>query len=166
MTASRRKGLTVLELIVVIAVLGILFGIGFAVLPRERIAMNQAAERFERDLQRARFNAISYNTTVRIDVDAENSAYRAAPVPASGSAQRAGFEVVFDQVGLNGVGIALGGTSDRCDHALRDEGRWLVQFDARGVGRWSGSSIVVFSHERISDQIMVCVNSYGKVQRL
>lgn len=74
---QKRSGFSLLELLVVIAVIGILVAIGFVNLPRDRFAVNQAAEGFARDVQLARFEAISRNwfVGIHVEVGAESSRY-------------------------------------------------------------------------------------------
>ena len=154
------------EILVVIAILGVLLSIGFLVLPRDRILVNQAVERFERDLQRSRFNAISYNTRVLFAVDPANDRYGAAPIPNVAGVQRARFTVDLAAEGLGGVEIApvnSGGAT--CDGAApTGSGEW--QFDSRGVGRFDGITLVTFRHAGSGFAVSLCVNAYGRVERL
>jgi type IV fimbrial biogenesis protein FimT len=60
------RGFTILELLVVVAIIGILAAIGFVNLPRDRFAVNQTAEGLARDIQLARFEAIRRNWFVGV----------------------------------------------------------------------------------------------------
>jgi prepilin-type N-terminal cleavage/methylation domain-containing protein len=164
MRSVRRLGLSIIELLVVIAVLAVIFGIGFVVLPRDRFAVNQAVERFERDIQRAKFNAISHNTALEFTVDPANGRYVAVPLSTDPGAQRAGFEVVLARDGPAGVGIAEINAPGygTCDG---DAGPGTWRFDARGVGRQEGVRLVVFEHVSSGFAVPLCVNSYGRVER-
>ena len=163
MKGQSRLGISVLEVLIVVAVLGIVFGIGFQALPRDRYLVNQAVERFERDLQRSRFNAVSYNTEVTFEIafDGATTAtgYRAVPDPAAVNVQRAGFAVDLDAAGLAGVEIVETGTCD----GPAGGGEWV--FDPRGVGRAGGVSPLTFRHARTGFSVTLCVNAYGRVER-
>ena len=153
-----------------LAVLGVMFAIGFQVLPRDRITVNQAAERFERDLQRARFNAISFNTQISFELDHEANVYRAVPANVL-SAQRAGFVVDLAREGLAGVEINAANSGSwsgtiPCDFGDSDPDNPAAwRFDARGVGRQDGVTLVTFEHARTGYELSLCVNSYGRVMR-
>lgn len=69
-------GFTLIEVLIVLAVIGVLAGIGYSALPRDQFAVRQAAEGLMRDVQLARFHAISRNTYVLLDVDAATDTYR------------------------------------------------------------------------------------------
>ena len=62
----RAAGFSLIELLIVIAILGVLLAIGYANLPRDRLAVNQAAEGLARDVQLARFEAVRRNWFVGI----------------------------------------------------------------------------------------------------
>jgi Tfp pilus assembly protein PilE len=166
MSAHRTSGISILEILLVIAILSIVFTIGFQAYPRDRILVNQAVERFERDLQRSRFNAISFNTEVVFEVTyasegSATSVYRAVPDPAAVGVQRAAFLVDLEREGLGGVEIAPVG--DTC-FGPAGSGRWT--FDARGVGRADGATRLTFQHARTGYAVSLCVNAYGRVERL
>lgn len=52
------RGLTLLELVLVVAIAGILLGIAAVVLPNGHLAVNQAAQGFAREFPRARLEAL------------------------------------------------------------------------------------------------------------
>ena len=162
MKGQSRLGISILEVLIVVAVLGVVFGIGFQALPRDRHLVNQAVERFERDLQRSRFNAISYNTEVTFEVPFTAgiaTGYRAVPDPAAVNVQRAGFAVDLATEGMGGVEIAAAGTCD----GEAGTGQWT--FDARGVGRAGNVTPVTLRHARTGFAVSLCVNAYGRVER-
>jgi prepilin-type N-terminal cleavage/methylation domain-containing protein len=162
MRPDGNPGFTIIELLVVVAVLAILLGVGFVNLPRDRFLVNQAVERFERDVERARFNALSHNTGITFKVTPEAGAYSAEP--AATGTRRAAFEVNLEREGLGGVMIAPidGADNGSCDGA---PGSGVWHFDARGVGRQHGVTLVVFQHRSSGYAVEMCVNSYGRVQR-
>ena len=163
MKANGSSGISILEVLIVVAVLGIVFGIGFQSLPRDRYLVNQAVERFERDLQRSRFNAISYNTEVTFEIGFDGATaatgYRAVPDPSAVNVQRAGFAVDLVAEGLGGVEVTAAGS---CDGPPGDS-EWV--FDPRGVGRADGVSPLTFRHARTGFAVTLCINGYGRVER-
>ena len=163
MQAHRSSGISILEILIVIAILGVVFAIGFQMYPRDRILVNQAVERFERDLQRSRFNAISYNTEVTFEVPfgvaGIATGYRAVPDPAAVGVRRAGFSVDLTAEGMGGVEIVAAGTCD----GDAGPGQWT--FDARGVGRAGNVTPVTLRHAGTGFAVALCVNAYGRVER-
>ncbi len=71
----RELGVTLLEILIVLAMLGIFFAVGAAVLPRDRFAVSQAAKGLARDFQAARFEAISRNWFVGLHLDPGTNSY-------------------------------------------------------------------------------------------
>ena len=66
--SGRGAGFTLVELIIVIAFLGIVLGIAWGALPRERLQITQAAEGLARTVEKARFDAIGHNNFVVLGV--------------------------------------------------------------------------------------------------
>ena len=161
-----RRGFTFLELLVVIAVLGIVFAIGFRAFPRDVIIVNQAVERFERDLERVRFNAISYNTVIVFSINSGTDSYGAVPEPDVATVTRARFTVELAREGVGGVAIApvVAGSSTCEGVAANGVGVW--RFDQRGVGRAGPASLVTFEHATSGYSVSLCVNAYGRVVRV
>lgn len=71
----RQHGFSLIELLVVLAILAILIGIAAGRLPRDRLAVNQAAEGLARDYQYIRLEAIRRNEFVGLAVDPANNRY-------------------------------------------------------------------------------------------
>ena len=67
-TSTRGAAFTLVELIIVLAFLGIVLGIAYGVLPRERLQIAQAAEGFGRTVEKARFDAIGRNNFTMIGI--------------------------------------------------------------------------------------------------
>lgn len=163
---ASRHGVSFLEVLIVLAVLAVIFAVGFQLFPRDTILLNQAAERFERDLERSRFNAISFNTVILFSVDPANDSYRAVPQPDVATVARASFTVDLSREGVGAVEIlpvnSGGGACPGGEAA--GPGEWF--FDQRGVGRADDVSLITFRHSGTGATVSLCVNSYGRVIRL
>lgn len=61
-----RYGLSVIELLVAIAVIGVLAGVGVTLLPRQGMAVDQAQRIFASSVQFARFEAIKRNVGIEV----------------------------------------------------------------------------------------------------
>jgi type IV fimbrial biogenesis protein FimT len=73
---THRHGFTLLEVIIVVTILGVLLTIGITQLPRDRFAVNQAAEGLARDVQLTRFEAIRRNEFVVLRFDVAANGYQ------------------------------------------------------------------------------------------
>lgn len=69
------KGFTIIELVVTLAFVGVLFSIGFVLVPRGGFAVAQASETLARDFQLARFEAISRNVCAGLVIDGATDTY-------------------------------------------------------------------------------------------
>lgn len=65
--SARRAGFSILEMLVTMAIVSILAGLGFVSLPRDRFAAREAARVLAADMNRARSEAIRLNTNVALD---------------------------------------------------------------------------------------------------
>jgi prepilin-type N-terminal cleavage/methylation domain-containing protein len=72
--SSRQAGFSLLELLVGMAIIGVLAGIGIAAMPVNRMQTREASRVLAADLNRARTEGIRLNTNVAIDFDAASCA--------------------------------------------------------------------------------------------
>src|SRR5690606_17104629 len=108
---------------------GVLMGVGFALIPRDRLAVRQAAEGLARDVQLARFQAISRNTYVRLDVRPDSNDYRLVERDSG--------------VVLKSVSLAGDNRTARAEIIGVDNAANSIVFDPRGIGIGSGPQSVV-----------------------
>jgi len=80
-----RSGISVVELVIVLAIAGILFAIAPLAIPRDGLAVSQAAEGLIADTQLARFEAISRAAYVRLAVEPDEDRYRLLEVTWNGT---------------------------------------------------------------------------------
>ncbi|WP_038056254.1 GspH/FimT family protein [Thermus amyloliquefaciens] len=69
----RRKGLSLLELLVVLGVLGVLLGLGLPLLSPNRLALDAAARSLAAQVTRARLEAIRHNAFAGLQVFTEGA---------------------------------------------------------------------------------------------
>lgn len=117
-------GFTIVELLIVLAIVGILGAIVFTNIPRDHFAVRQAATGLARDVELARFQAISRNTYVIVEIDTDDNSYVVSERDSAAVIKRVNFDghsrtpnvrvasvdvdandIVFDP---RGIGIGLG----------------------------------------------------------
>lgn len=154
-----QQGFSLLELIVVIAIVGILAAIGFGRLPKDRVEVQQAARSYVSSVQKARFEAISRNEFVGINA-------------ASG-----GFQIFLDSdrngAFTSGETVLMNfatGSGDYESVALSvTTGNGQLVFDPRGVAYEASASSLRFASSRDSAyalQAAVSVQGRVKVDKL
>lgn len=146
---SSEQGLSLLEILVVVAVLGVILGVGFLLLPSDRLAVNQAADGLVSDVKLARFQAISRNKYVQVNVFPDSNAY----------------EVIERDSGAVIKSVRLG--SDQRSGSVRirsvDVPANHVVFDPRGIGIGMGPQSVTFSSNRSDYTKTVDISQQGMV---
>jgi type IV fimbrial biogenesis protein FimT len=146
---QKRSGFSLLELLVVIAVIGILVAIGFVNLPRDRFAVNQAAEGFARDVQLTRFEAIRRNEFMGLRVEPSQNRYFVY-IDLNRNNQYDEGEPITKTVDLGASGVVV-----------MNESAYSITFDTRGVYRTIGRNIGV-SNQGSTYYRRVCVSTQGR----
>lgn len=142
-------GITIIELLIAVAILGILVGVGIISLPSDRFAVNQAAEGLSSDIKLARFQAISRNTYVLVEASVDDNGYVIRE-------RDSGVEI--KRVALAGDGRTPGVVLEAVDIPAND-----VVFDPRGIGIGNGPQEIVFSSTRSGFARTVAVSQQGRV---
>lgn len=86
----QRSGFGLVEVLVVLAIAGVLFAVVPLVLPRDGLAVNQAADGLVADVQLARFEALSRAAYIRLAMEPAANRYRLLEVEWNG----AGWDVL------------------------------------------------------------------------
>jgi len=146
---DRTAGFSILDLLVVLAVIGVLAGIGYWNLPRDRMAVRQAAEGLARDVQLARFQAISRNTYVVVDIRPDNNDYRLV--------ERDSGAV------LKSVSLVGDGRTARAQILSVDNEVNTIVFDPRGIGIGSGPQSIVIGSAATGFTMTVAISQPGRV---
>ena len=122
----RRVGLTLVELLVALAVLGALAGVATVTMPTDRFAVNGEVEGVARLLQRAKFHALERGRWVWVEIDDANDRVivRSGETPALADAD---VRVEERRVGAGGTPLALEVAGATAPVAL--------VFDPRGTGQ-------------------------------
>lgn len=75
-TVKSGTGLTIVELVIVVAIAGVILAVGLVLFPRDGFALSQAAEGLVSDTKLARFEAISRASYVRLAIEPNENRYR------------------------------------------------------------------------------------------
>lgn len=146
---AKTAAFSILELLLAVAVVGVLVAAGFLVMPRDRLAVRQAAEGLARDVQLARFQAISRNTYVVVDVRPADNGYRIMERDSG--------------VVLKSVSFADGGRTARAAIlGVNNEANDIV-FDPRGIGIGPGPQSVVIGSPSSGYSVTVAISQPGRV---
>ena len=166
------NGFTFIELLTVIAILGILLAVGLGWFTPNRIAVNQAAQVLASQFNRVRLEAIRNNTYAGLRVDATANSNRGAYslwIDSNGTAVFDSTPSPTDQVLQT---ITLGPTTSgqqndfarvkRVDTAAVGETNLSgFIFDSRGVPHAQSAGVVIISTLDGSYSQKVCVNNQG-----
>ena len=148
----KRQGFSILELLIALAILGILVAIGANSIPRDRFAVNQAAEGLARDVQFARFQAINRNTFIGISVPQNASAYEIFTTDRTGAYDTA-----------NVIKTVQMGSSDRPHAAIGTVSpNNIILFDPRGISIFGDSKTVEIKSTASTYTRTISINAQGK----
>jgi len=168
MTIMRQVGgLTLIEIIVVLAVLGILLTIGLGYFNPDRIAVSQASQVLSSQVNRARLEAIRNNTSGGITMNtAGNGSYQIWVLDRTTN-NRVVLQTLtlgqgdFPRVRCQSATLTASTTSTTtCPNA----GTYSFTFDARGVPQDQGRISIVLSNFANTFQRTVCINQQGRSQ--
>ena len=142
-----KRGITLLEMLMVVAVVGVLLSIGPLMLPRDSFAVRQEADSVSRLIEWARFEAVRRNAHVRITVDAANASVDVFEFdPFAGTESR----IRTHDAGAFGVDIAT-------------VSEYPVAFDTRGLrDPITGFALASVQLAKGTASRFVCVNAQGK----
>jgi prepilin-type N-terminal cleavage/methylation domain-containing protein len=101
--SSRYRGLSVIELLVVLAIIAVLTGIGIVSLPRQGMTMNQGQRIFGTAIQFARFEAIKRNVPVAADFTVDQTAVEVRDVASGGLIRRYELDPLSNSVSIKAV---------------------------------------------------------------
>jgi prepilin-type N-terminal cleavage/methylation domain-containing protein len=154
-----KNGFSLIELIVVVAIIGILATIGFVNLRRDRPQVREAARITAADLSRARSEAIRLNTRVALQFDPATNSYRSfedANRDATSDTGRFLFERSLAEFAL----------ADLRSTNFTDNVIW---FDARGLpqnslGGFGAGSVRYVSTNDKNYEISIVLAAQGRIQ--
>lgn len=163
----RGGGLTLIEIIVVLAVLGILLTIGLGYFNPDRIAVSQASQVLSSQVNRARLEAIRNNTNGGITINtAGNGSYQIWVLDRTTN-NRVVLQTLtlgqgdFPRVRCQSATLTASASSTtNCPNA----GTYDFTFDARGVPQDQGRLSIVLSNFANNYQRTVCINQQGRSQ--
>lgn len=160
-------GLTLVETIVVLAILGVLLTIGLGYFNPDRIAVSQASEVLSSQVTRARLEAIRNNTNGGITINTVgNGSYQIWVLD-----RTTNNRVVLQTLALgqgdfprvrcqSATQTASTSSTTNCPNA----GTYNFTFDARGVPQEQGRLSIVLSNFAGNFQRTVCINQQGRSQ--
>ncbi|MCS7069496.1 MAG: prepilin-type N-terminal cleavage/methylation domain-containing protein [Meiothermus sp.] len=168
---KRDRGLTLVEIIVVLAILGILLTIGLGYFNPDRIAVSQASEVLSSQVTRARLEAIRNNTSGGIIFNTEGNGSLQVWVRDRNDPNNVNSRVVLQTITLgqgdfprvrcqSATEVTSSTTTTNCPNART----YNFTFDARGVPQDQGRLHIVLTNFAGNFQRTVCINQQGRSQ--
>lgn len=152
---NTRKGMTILEVLVVVAVLGVLLGIVAVNLPNDHLQVNQAAQAMAQQFSRARLEAIKRDRYAGITVSPSGSgSYSVCVAQPYQRTCASGDEIQT---------IAFGSGS-MANVKLASTAFSAFMFDPRGIPISGTSGNITLSNASGSYQAVVNVTAAGKAE--
>ena len=174
---NRVGGLTLVEIIVVLAILGILLTIGLGYFNPDRIAVSQASEVLSSQVTRARLEAIRNNTNGGITINTAGNGSLQVWVLDRTTNNRVVLQTLalgqgdFPRVRCqSATQTASTSSTTNCPNAgtyttnCPNAGTYNFTFDARGVPQEQGRLSIVLSNFAGNFQRTVCINQQGRSQ--
>ncbi len=156
------RGLTLLELLVVLAVLGVLLGLGAVNLHPDRFAVNQAARGLAAQITRARLEAIRQNCPVGVFILTAGAGGYAVRGGVWDEAQNQCVDTVFQTVRFGEGQLAR----VRLDAAASTLGHFPIFFDPRGVpiGLVNGTVVLTNTQGTYRKRIVISPQGRARIQ--
>lgn len=146
--------MTLLELVIIVAVMGILLGIGLVVLPNDHAAVNQAANGFARQFPRARIEALKSDSFAGVAFSTTGDGSYYVCVDQNGDRQCSPSEAIQT--------VPMGhGSNGRVRLSATSTGFTEFMFDPRGIPVSAGGT-VTFSNAGGSYTVTVAVTTAGE----
>ncbi|WP_299430087.1 prepilin-type N-terminal cleavage/methylation domain-containing protein [uncultured Meiothermus sp.] len=160
-------GLTLIEIIIVLAILGVLLTIGLGYFNPDRIAVSQASQVLSSQVNRARLEAIRNNTRGGITMNTAGRGSYQVWVLDRTTSNRVVLQTLtlgqgdFPRVRCQSATLTASTSSTtNCPNA----GTYDFTFDARGVPQDQGRISIVLSNFANTFQRTVCINQQGRSQ--
>lgn len=151
--SAGHHGLSLIEIVIVLAIIGILTAIGVANMPRDRFAVNQAAEGLARDFQFIRLEAIRRNAFVGLRFLPDSNSYMIFEDANRDFTYNADDDATIKTVNLGAGGVMVSTSAP--------EGKL---FDPRGIPTDFGSVAITLSGRTGAYSKNVCISGQGKPQ--
>ncbi|MEJ2288016.1 MAG: GspH/FimT family protein [Deinococcales bacterium] len=146
--------MTLIEMVIIVAVLGILLGIGLVVLPNDHAAVSQAANGFARQFPRARIEALKSDKFAGIAVSTSGDGSYYVCVDQNDDRQCSTSEAVQT--------VDMGkGANSKVRLASTSSGFTQFMFDPRGIPMSAGGS-VTFSNAAGTYSVTVAFTAAGE----
>ena len=162
------SGFTFIELLIVIAILGILLAVGLGWFTPNRIAVTQAAQVLVSQFNRVRFEAIRNNSYAGLQVDPTANSNKGSYtlwIDKNGTAAYDTTPTPADQVLQT---ITFGGKDfervKRLAATTPDVNLSNFIFDSRGIPHAQSAGVVIISTPDGTFSQKVCVNSQGRAE--
>jgi type IV fimbrial biogenesis protein FimT len=159
-----RHGVTLLEMLIVLAVMGILMSIGIVNLHPERFSVQQAITAVSSEISSTRLEAIRKNQNVGVQFQVPNNQYVVYLDNDTSRTYSSGDTILTTQAfntdpykGVNLSSIAVGGSSLNT---------FDVIFDARGIPRMTQAATMTLTNTGGSFSKQLAVSLQGKAKSL
>lgn len=152
-----QQAFTLIEVLVALAILGVILGMTALSLRPDRTAVNQAARGLAANVTRARLEAIKFNAYAGLRVDASQKSYTVWVDTDGNGVFTAGTDRVLQQVMLGQGELA---------RVTLGSGTTLtsIVFDSRGIPQNQGGGSVVFTDLGNGYSRTVVVNAQGRAK--